>query len=370
MASIKRRKDRGNKWQARYRDPSGKEHAQLFDRKVDGENWLTSVTADILKGTYVDPNAGKATVREYAETWLERMTPTWRATTAGTVTNSIERHVLPVLGDRRVSSLRKTDVEALCASLGLSAATVGTVHQHLSQMLASAVEDGLIPRNPASRARLPKRELPRVQPIAPAVIAKIAAALPDWLKVAVPLGIGVGLRQGEMSGLTVDRLDMLRKTLRVDRQLVDRHVEVPTHAPVKTASSNRTVPLAQFVVDALADHLARFPTDTADFVVRDPEGRPVNSSRFGYPWRAACKAAGVDGLGYHSLRHTFASTLLSRGVSVKAVADWLGHSSPVITLQTYAHLMPRDEEVARSVLDAALSPSADQARTTEAADTA
>ena len=56
----------------------------------------------------------------------------------------------------------------------------------------------------------------------------------------------------------------------------------------------------------------------------------------------------MPGLRYHDLRHTFASTLLSRGVSVKAVADWLGHSSPTITLTTYADLMPADEEVARS----------------------
>ena len=75
------------------------------------------------------------------------------------------------------------------------------------------------------------------------------------------------------------------------------------------------------------------------------------------------RAAGVPGLPYHALRHTFASTLLSRGVSVKAVADWLGHASPTITLTTYAHLMPADEEVARGVLDAALAPRADTVRT-------
>jgi integrase len=64
-------------------------------------------------------------------------------------------------------------------------------------------------------------------------------------------------------------------------------------------------------------------------------------------------------LRFHDLRHTFTSTLLSRGVSVKGVADWLGHASPVITLSTYAHLMPADQEVARTVLDAALAPGAE-----------
>ena len=125
------------------------------------------------------------------------------------------------------------------------------------------------------------------------------------------------------------------------------------------AAFARTVPLAGFVVDALAEHLAAHPAGPGGLIVHHPDGRPVDANRFGNRWRAAVRAAGVPGLRYHDLRHTFASTLLSRGVSVKAVADWLGHSSPTITLTTYADLMPADEEVARSVLDAALAPPAE-----------
>ncbi len=160
-------------------------------------------------------------------------------------------------------------------------------------------------------------------------------------------------------------MDFLRRTLRVDRQLVT----VPGGselAPTKTASSNRTVPLASFVVDAMADHLRRHPVGASGLLITDPRGRPVDSNIFGHQWRSACRAAGAQGLRYHDLRHTFASTLLSRGVSVKAVADWLGHANPSITLGTYAHLMPADEEVARKVLDAALAPAAeDSLRTGE-----
>lgn len=233
---------------------------------------------------------------------------------------------------------------------------MGTVHQHLGQLLGSAVEDGLLARNPAAKARLPKREASKTQPVPLDVVERIHAALPDWMAVAVPLGMGAGLRQGEASGLTVDRVDFLRRTLRVDKQLVSRHVPEPVLAPPKTESSHRTIPLAGFLLDALADHLRRFPAGPGDLILRSPAGLPVDSDRFGHQWRRACRSAGVPGLGYHALRHTFASTLLSRGVSVKAVADWLGHASPTITLTTYAHLMPADEEVARAVLDAALAP--------------
>lgn len=298
------------------------------------------------------------------------MGPTWRISTAAGIANSLDHHILPVLGRRPVAGLRKSDVEALCASLPLAPSTVATVHQHLGQLLGSAVEDGLIPRNPASRARLPKREASKAQPVPLEVVERIRAGLPDWMAVAVPLGIGAGLRQGEASGLTVDRLDFLRRTLRVDRQLVSRHVPTPILGPPKTESSHRTIPLARFLLDALADHLRRFPAGPGELVLRSPAGLPLDSDRFGHQWRKACRSAGVPGLGYHSLRHTFASTLLSRGVSVKAVADWLGHASPTITFSTYAHLMPADEEVARAVLDAALAPSAASPRPGFGVDTA
>jgi integrase len=363
MATVKRRPERDGKWQATYRGPDGREHAKLFDRKADAEKWVAARQHEMHSGTYVDPASAKITLAEYAGQWIVRMKPTWRAGTAGAVAVSLDKHILPVLGRRPLGSLRRTDVEALCGSLPLAASSVATVHQHFGQLLASAVEDGLIVRNPAYRARLPKREPSKAQSVPLEVLARVAQGLPDWLSVAVPLGVGVGLRQGEASGLTVDRIDFLRRTLRVDRQLVSRYVPEPVLAPPKTESSHRTVPLASFVLDALAEHLRRFPAEPGELVLRTPQGLPVDSDRFGHQWRRACKAAGVSGLRYHDARHTFASTLLSRGVSIKAVADWLGHASATVTLSTYAHLMPADEEVARAVLDAALSADADQTRT-------
>jgi integrase len=360
MASLKKRPD--GVWRARFRDPDGKEHAHHADTKAAAQAWLDRQTASLVRGDYVDPKAGKTTLREYADTWLARMRPSWRAATDAAVSNSFDKHVLPMLGSRPLVNIRRADVEALCASLPLAPSTVGIVHQHLGQLLGAAVEDGLIARNPAVRARLPRREPRRAQPVPLEVIERIHGALPDWMKVAVPLGAGVGLRQGEASGLSVDRVDFLRRNLRVDRQLVDRNLDEPVLTPPKTDSSNRTVPLADFVVEALSGHLARFQRHPDQLVLLDPDGLPVASGRFGHQWRQAVKKAGAStGLRFHDLRHTFASTLLSRGVSVKAVADWLGHASPAITLSTYAHVMPTDESVARTVLDAALS--ADFSRT-------
>jgi integrase len=364
MASIDKRPD--GSYRARWREyPGGPQKTKHFARKLDAERHLVKVQHDLLAGTYVAPEASRATLESWYRTWSSRMEPTWRPQTYAVVSNNFEKHIIPTLGARPLSSLRRGDLEAFYASLSLAPSTVGIVAQHLGQALRGAVEDGLLVRNPAERARLPRRDEKRAQPVPLDVIERIHAALPDWLAVVVPLGVGAGLRQAEMTGLTVDRVDFLRRIMRVDRQLVDRTREQPVLAPPKTSSSNRTVPLANFVVEALSAHLANFPRESEQFVLLDPEGLPVPSGRFGHQWRRAAKAAGAQGLRYHDLRHTFASTLLSRGVSVKAVADWLGHASPVVTLSTYAHLMPADADVARTVLDAALQGAEDQVRTVE-----
>lgn len=361
MASVRKLPAGG--YQVRWREyAGGPQTAKNFlkGQKAAAERFRTKVEHDLLTGTYVPPEAGRTTLEEYYRAWLARMAPTWRPGTLSAVRVSFEKHILPVLGTRPLSAIRKTDHEAMCAVLRLAPSTVAVVSQHAGQLFRAAVEDGLIVRNPAARARLPRNEPTKAQPVPLELVAAIEAALPDWLRVAVPLGVGVGLRQGEASGLTVDRVHFLRRTLRVDRQLIDRNVPQPVLNPPKTESSNRTVPLAGFVVDALSAHLAAFPAKPGDLILRTPDGLPVDSGRFGHHWRRACRTVGAPpGLRFHALRHTFASTLLSRGVSVKAVADWLGHASPVITLTTYAHLMPADEDVARRVLDDALAPTTD-----------
>lgn len=85
MAHVQKR---NGKWQARFRGPDGREHAKRFDRKVDAEKWITTTRADMLRGLYVDPSAGKVTLADYAATWLARMGPTWRVSTAAGVTAS------------------------------------------------------------------------------------------------------------------------------------------------------------------------------------------------------------------------------------------------------------------------------------------
>lgn len=339
------------KWLARWREaPGGPQRSRQFARKIDAQQFLTSIEHAKLAHTYVDPAAGRISLATYALTWMERMVPTWRPATATLVECNLRNHVLgSPIGRQPIGSVRRSDVEAWAAALRLAPGTVATLRQHLGQVLTAAVDDGLIPRNPAVGARLPRLETLRARPVEPKTIAALRAAAPAWFAVAVDLGLGLGLRQAEATGLTVDRVDFLRRIVRVDRQLVTSSASAATLEPPKTDSSFRTIPLPSFVGDALAAHIAEHGLGVHGLILHTPEGAPIIRNAFGRLWREMRTDATV----FHDLRHTFASTLLSNGVSIKAVADWMGHANATVTLQTYAHLMPVDEDRARGILDRA-----------------
>jgi integrase len=173
-----------------------------------------------------------------------------------------------------------------------------------------------------------------------------------------------GVRSSKLAstGLTIDRLNLLGRSLTVDRQLIAQTAAVPLFGPPKPVKSFRTVPLADIAVEELADHLAAHGTGSEGLVLHE-RGRAIPRSRFGRVWRAVRKQAGLPTARFHDTRHTFASTRLSGGVSVAAAADYLGHS-PGMLLNTYAHLMPADHERARSVVQAAFTrTSEDSVRT-------
>jgi integrase len=200
-------------------------------------------------------------------------------------------------------------------------------------------------------------EVEPVTPFTEAQVTKLRAAAPGWFGVAFTLGLGAGLRQSEATGLTLDRIDFLRRTLTVDRQLVSPTVDGVRFGPPKTKRSYRSVPLADAVVAELARHIEVHGVGDHDLVLHTPKGRPVTRQHFGDTWRSLRDRAERPKARFHDTRHTFASTLLAGGVSVPAVAEYLGHT-PTELLRTYAHLMPGDHDRARSAVQSAFDGAA------------
>jgi integrase len=131
--------------------------------------------------------------------------------------------------------------------------------------------------------------------------------------------------------LDVTHDDFLRRQVSIERQ----RRQDATLGPLKSKKARRVVPIGSVVVEALAAHLAAYPSDGALFV--DELGQPLAYRRWRTIAEAAAKEASVD-LTAHDLRHFYASALIAGGASVKQVQERLGHATAVITLGTYAHL--------------------------------
>ncbi|MFL6131346.1 MAG: tyrosine-type recombinase/integrase [Nocardioidaceae bacterium] len=237
------------------------------------------------------------------------------------------------------------------------------LHSIVSSVMKSAVRDRRLASNPCDGTRLPKLEKHKVVPPTTDQVARLTAAMPAELRALVTFAAGTGMRQGECLGLTVDRLNMLRREVTVDQQLITLAGHPPRLGPPKTQASVRTIPLPHVVVDALAAHLAAYP-NASDGLVFTIEGQPISRQMFGHRWRPVVKAAGMPaGTGFHALRHYYASLLIRHGESVKTVQARLGHASAVETLDTYSHLWPDSDDRTREAIDTVLGAPADSLRT-------
>ncbi len=352
-------------WRARYRDPTGRERVKNFERRVDAERFLTTIEADKLRGGWVDPALARRLLSEVAEEW--QRSQVHRPSTAVQVETHLRRHIVSQFGDRAIGSIRPSEIQAWVKERSgiLAPATVTVIYRYLSAIFRMAVRDGLIAKSPCVDARLPKIEKPRVSPMTVDQVEALLEAIDPRYRGLVALGAGAGLRQGEAFGITVPHIDFLRRTIHVEQQLMLLPKQPPFLAPPKTASSDRRVPVGDFVVHALARHMQEYPTARAlravtrrdePLIFTNKADSPLSRTWFSANvWRPATRRAGIpDGLTFHDLRHFYASLLISRGSSVKVVQARLGHKSAVETLDPYGHLWPDDEDLTRQAVDSVM----------------
>ncbi|GAA1243354.1 tyrosine-type recombinase/integrase [Prauserella halophila] len=367
-----KRYGRGKRWRCRWVDPeTGEPRVELFEKKSDAERHDANVRADISRGQYVDPRAGKITVKDYAEQW--RKDQIHDVSTAERVERSFRRHVYPLLGDNRLGAVRGAHIRAWVKdrSAELAPSSLGVMFVDLKAMFGDAVDDRVIGFNPCQGVTLPSVEREdRFVPSAEQVHA-VAAELPSHYRAIAYVAAGCGLRPSEVFGLELGHVDFLRREVQIDQQLKrtkDRGIHV---SKLKTQTSRRTVELPAVVSEVLAQHIETHlpePVELDDWRDRrKPErraarllfasstGRPLYRGLWSSAWKGAVRRSGLPtGFGLHGLRHYFATLLIHSGASVKTVQLALGHSTPTVTLNTYLHEWPDAIDRTRSLVDGAL----------------
>jgi integrase len=255
MAHVEKRGPR--RWRARYRGPDGRERSKTFERRVDAERWLVGQEAGKLTGAWVDPALGRMTFAEWADRW-ETTTVDLRPTTRALNLGVLRNYLLPRFGSWPLARITTADVKAMIAEESAGSLSASAVRRHaiiLGTILGAAVQDGRIARNPVRGVKLPPEDARPMRFLEPSVLTRLADAHPPSYRPLVLTAAYVGLRWGELVGLAVDHVDLLHRTIRVDRQLVEVAGSI-SFGPPKTKAGNRTVTLPASLGEILAEHFS------------------------------------------------------------------------------------------------------------------
>ena len=288
----------------------------------------------------------------WSAAWLAER-PELSAATVEKYRRHLDKHILPVIGAKRLAAIVIGDGTELQRPLLAAghAATAGQVLRLAAEMLEDAARKRIIPANPlklARAARAPRPEHDVIQPRDFAALDRLPAGHTADL---IRLALASGMRRNELLALRWRDVDLDAGRLDVGASLESQAGADRRRKSTKTRAGKRRVALP---ADAVAI-LRRRRLDAAPGALaagRELAGLPVFPAADGLSWAAPtlvsrdCAAAlhrvGLDA-GLHGMRHAHATALLSEGASVNAVAARLGHANVSTTIGIYGHALPRDD---------------------------
>jgi integrase len=343
--SIYRRKD--GLWVGQYelQTPTGTKTKYLYgkSRKEVAAN-LAKAIAERNSSLYFDSDS--MTLREYLDQWLDAVKDRVRHGTWRRYEEATRLHINPSLGKLRLNRLSAIQIQSLYRiklESGLSPRTVQIIHSTLRQALKQAMKWSLIPRNVTEAVdppRSPKREINPFNKEQARTL--LEAARETKLYALYLLAITTGMRQGELLGLKWEDLDLQAGTLQVRRTVFNGKVNAP-----KSSKGKRSIRLTSAAVQALQVHQRQ-----GDWVFSSTVGTPISCHNLiNRSWRPLLRKAGIPYTNFHTMRHTAATLLLTKGVHPKIVQEMLGHSTISITLDTYSHVLPNLQKEAVKAME-------------------
>ena len=379
---IRRRS--AHSWELKYDTERADGRRQTRYRSVKGTRReaaaeLTRLLAQVADGGAVEPT--RLTVADYLRSRLEQWQTTGAITpaTAQRYAQLIEGQIIPHLGSRLLQKLGTRDIEAWHTTLlargrrgrngrpdgeaGLSARTVGHAHRVLRKALGEAARHGLVLRNVVALERPPKVAAKEVQILTPQQVSELPTLLAGHVfEAPALLTLHTGVRRGELLALRWGDVNFEGEVIRIRQSLEETKAGL-RFKPPKSKAGVRDIALPAAAIGTLQAHykrelerrlkLGQGRAGADDLVFPDWDSSPQSPNKFGIYWGRLSKELGL-GVSFHALRHTHASWLIHLGLDVVLISKRLGHSSPAVTLQVYAHLFPKDDKKAAAAIDAAL----------------
>jgi integrase len=345
------------------RDPvTGKrqQKTMTFDKKGDARRELDRIRHQTNEGTYVKPS--EETVNAYLDAYIKGATRGRRESTKRNYRDAF-RCVRDQLGDRRLQSLTKADVEDLVEYMlttgrkrggkpgtGLSARSVNLTLGRLTAALEMAVLEGKLARNVAKLVEKEKHTPAERQIWSKVEVRKfLRVADVDRLRVAWRLSL-YGLRRGEVCGLRWCDIDLKAGTLAITQTRILVEGQIRIEDP-KSRNGFRTLPLDAELLRALKDLRKRQASESetageayegSEYVVTDELGRPVHPEWYSDEFERLLKQAGLRRIRLHDSRHTALSLMEHAGVPISVISKWAGHYDTAFTYSTYVHATEDD----------------------------
>ena len=290
----------GNKnakrWLACWDKADGTEGTKAFLRKIDASNHATTMEVEARRGVpQADPQRGNVSVRKYGETVFMPTMLHLRPNSADTYGSHLRNHIYPALGKKKMPAVTRSEVQAFVAAIArkLAPSTVETVYAVLRALMQHAVDEDppVIAVNPCRKIKLPKVRRRVVEPLSADEVLALLTAITARYRVAVALGAGLGLREGEAFGLVVAKLDFLRRKAHIISQAQRGELA----AELKTDASTRTVPADDWVLTGVSAHIigsapALAVSSSRTGSAGSPSGTPsasAGATRWPTPARAA-----------------------------------------------------------------------------------
>jgi integrase len=360
--------ERKEAWIVDYVDAQGDRHIETFARQKDAKQRHDKIGTDVRKGLHVAASK-TVTVSEAGSNWLKTCTANGLERATLKTYGEQLQHIVALIGDMKLSTVTVPTVRSLQDQLRekeLSASMVRRITQTLGALIGDAQERGHcahnavreIARNGTYRKRTEKRQQGKIQPgvhypTPDEIRAILAAASPRWRPLFVT-AVFTGLRASELRGLRWLDVNLKKGELHV-RQRADRYNKI---GPPKSEAGTRTIPIGPVVINTLKEWQLACPKGPLDLVFPNSKGNVASLEnilhRVLIPTVTAAGVVDREGkpkyTGMHSLRHFYASWCINRkedggrGLPPKIVQQRMGHSTIVMTLQTYAHLFPENDD--------------------------
>lgn len=354
MATIRKRVNKGKEtYEVMYRDVSGALRSETKKTMKEAKDYRSFVENAIRTGNWIDPKLSRQKFGDYAKEWIEGELGGLKPATRLNYELLLRKHVLPSFKDAPIGHIEPKHVRKWVKQLdegGMSPGSIRNAFRVLYRVLSVAEGDRVIASNPARGTKLPRRDKHEMNVLNPAQISKLAEAIEPRYRALILLAGWTGARWGEIAALEVKDLNLLKGEMKIRQSFSEVSGKIVVGS-TKT-HQKREVPLPKFLVDALSRHLDEFPS--TGYVFTSPGGDELRKTFYLRFFKPALKAAGLPDIRFHDLRHSAATIALEElRASVTEVSKMLGHSSPIVTMGVYSHVLDKGLSSLRSGMEEA-----------------